>query len=148
MTASGCRSERQFLVRAIGDRLAPTPRAIDSAEPLSFSWRRDTVVLRFWILAVDAAREVASVDEYGPAGQATAAQLSGESLTHLLTAYEEKALPLDLNAFNAMHHGGKVAQQDLELLRDHVAAGERQGKPMVALKLLIAELTAFRQQAA
>ncbi|HEY0693994.1 MAG TPA: 2-dehydropantoate 2-reductase N-terminal domain-containing protein [Kribbella sp.] len=101
-----------------------------------------------WILAVDAAREVASVDEYGPAGQATAAQLSGESLTHLLTAYEEKALPLDLNAFNAMHHGGKVAQQDLELLRDHVAAGERQGKPMVALKLLIAELTAFRQQAA
>ncbi|MGW9033174.1 hypothetical protein ACWGQ5_56670 [Streptomyces sp. NPDC055722] len=38
-----------------------------------------------------------------------------------------------------------VAQQDLELLRDHVVAGERQGEPMTALKQLIADLLAFRQ---
>lgn len=97
-----------------------------------------------WNLAVDAVREVVSLDEYRPAGQHT----DSESLTHLMAVAEEQALPLDVNAFNAFHHGGKVAQQDLELLRDHVAAGEREGKPMSALRQLIAELTAFRQQAA
>ncbi|MFJ2650106.1 ketopantoate reductase family protein [Streptomyces sp. NPDC087420] len=99
-----------------------------------------------WALAVEAAREVASVDEYGAAGRTAAARLSGESLTRMLSDYEEKSLPLDWNAFNAFHHGGKVAQQDLELLRDHVTAGERQGRPTVALKQLIAELTAFRRR--
>ncbi|MEV6424647.1 2-dehydropantoate 2-reductase N-terminal domain-containing protein [Streptomyces sp. NPDC051662] len=96
-----------------------------------------------WKLAVDAVREVVSLDEYAPANQAS----SSEFLKGMMAALEEKALPLDANAFNAFHHGGKVAQQDLELLRDHVAAGERQGKPMVTLKQLIADLTAFRQQA-
>jgi hypothetical protein len=95
-----------------------------------------------WQLAVDAVQEIVSLDEYVPSGQAR----SGESLTQMLAAHEERALPLDWNAFNAFHHGGKVAQQDLELLEDHVAAGEHQGKAMVALKQLIAELTAFRRQ--
>ncbi|MGW6775369.1 ketopantoate reductase family protein [Streptomyces sp. NPDC055037] len=97
-----------------------------------------------WKLAADAVRDVVSLDEYGP----TDRTMGSESLTQMMAAFEEKALPLDANAFNAFHHGGKVAQQDLELLRDHVAAGERQGKPMAALKQLIAELTAFRRQAA
>ena len=97
-----------------------------------------------WELAVDAVREVISIDEYGTAGQ----DISSESLTQMLAAHEKNTLPLDLNAFNAFHHGGKVARQDLELLQDHVAAGERQDKPMVALKRLIAELTASRQRAA
>jgi hypothetical protein len=96
-----------------------------------------------WKLAVDAVREVLSLEEYRPASETA----DSRSLTHMMAAAEKQALPLDVNAFNAFHHGGKVAQQDLRLLQDHAKAGERQGKPMAALKQLIAELTAFRQQA-
>ncbi|MGW3943702.1 ketopantoate reductase family protein [Streptomyces phaeochromogenes] len=99
-----------------------------------------------WDLAVETAREITSVDEYGPAGQAVATQLSDHSLTRTVMAYEEQAVPLDWHEFSAFHHGGKVAQQDLELLRDHVTAGERQGKPTSASRQLIAALTTFRQQ--
>jgi hypothetical protein len=96
-------------------------------------------------LAIEAAREVASLDEYGPVGQAVASRLSSETVMQTFTAYEGRTLPLDWNAFNAYHHAGKVGQLDLELLLDHVTARERQGKPMPALRRLIADLPAFRQ---
>jgi hypothetical protein len=95
-----------------------------------------------WGLVVGAVSEVTSIH-----GDSLTEPTSSESLTQMLAISEEEALPLDWNAFNAFHHGGKVAQQDLELLQDYPAAGQRQGKPMVALKQLIADLTAFRQTA-
>jgi hypothetical protein len=101
-----------------------------------------------WELAIAAAREVASLDEYGQAGHSAALRLSGESVAKDFMVYEDNALPLDWNGFNEFHHGGKVAQQDMELLQDHLAAGERQGKSMAALKELLAGLVAFRRQAA
>lgn len=96
-------------------------------------------------LAIEAAREVASLDKYGPVGLAVASRLSSETVMHTFTAYEGRTLPLDWNAFSAYHHAGKVGQLDLEPLQDHVTARERQGKPMPSLRRLIADLPAFRR---
>ncbi|MEU0925552.1 ketopantoate reductase family protein [Streptomyces malaysiensis] len=94
-----------------------------------------------WRLAVDAVREVVSVH-----GDSRTEAVSGENLTRMLVTFEKESLPLDWNGFNAFHHGAKVARQDLKLLRDYVAAGERQGKHMPSLRQLVAAATAFHRR--
>ena len=62
-----------------------------------------------WALTIAAAREVASLrlgDKVDEAGLPTTG--SGRAVQHI-SAYETDALPLDLHAFHAFHHGGKVA---------------------------------------
>lgn len=100
-----------------------------------------------WGVAVEAVREVVALDEHGAAGQAAAARISGETVTRMWTAFEEDSSPLDLNAFNAFHHGGKVAAQDREFLQHFVTAGQRRGSPMTALEQLTAQQEAARLQA-
>lgn len=48
--------------------------------------------------------------------------------------------PLDYQAFNRFHHGGKVHAQDVSALRDCLADGQRQGRKMTALKTLLDRL--------
>ncbi|MEJ8305434.1 hypothetical protein [Saccharibacillus sacchari] len=46
-------------------------------------------------------------------------------------------MPLDLQAFNRFHHGGKVREQDIQSLRESLADGLRAGRRMTALKKLL-----------
>ena len=96
-----------------------------------------------WELTIAACREVASIYLGNNIDQAGLPMTSGERIIAYMTNYEAEALPLDLRAFNALHHGGKVAAQRIKLMRDCVAAGEVQGKPMAAMKTLIARLAAL-----
>ncbi|MET0547440.1 MAG: 2-dehydropantoate 2-reductase N-terminal domain-containing protein [Caulobacterales bacterium] len=100
-----------------------------------------------WALSCRAAREAAGLPELGM-GDAIAEQaMSDETLAATYLGVEAASLPLDFAAFNRFHHGGKVAEQDLEIMKKCAAAGERGGRPMSALKEIIARLEALRAAA-
>jgi len=55
---------------------------------------------------------------------------------------ERDCLPVDYSAFNRFHHGGKVREQDIQVLRDVLASGRSQGRAMPALTELLARYEA------
>ena len=90
-----------------------------------------------WKITVDAVQEIARLGQHG-----WRCKLAGVLLTRGLVArgwasLEKGTLPMDFQAFNSFHHGAKVAAQDDEIRRACVATGEREGKPMTALKELM-----------
>jgi hypothetical protein len=55
----------------------------------------------------------------------------------LNTPLVEGAKPMKLEEFNAFHHGGKVAKQDLRTLEDILREGEDAGRKMTALREVV-----------
>jgi hypothetical protein len=111
--------------------------------PCAAELSRDTEI---WALTIAATREIASLklsDKLEEAGLT-----DGDKIIEFIAKYEQDTLPLDLHMFNAFHHGGKVAVQDVMLLQDSIAAGIRQGKPMTSLKELLARLKEHRTKLA
>jgi len=93
-----------------------------------------------WGLACRAQREIAALPSHGWRGKLMAAVL-GPRLTRTVHIRAERAnLPLDYQAFNRFHHGGKVRAQDHDSLRDTLVEGRRQGRPMPALQALLDRL--------
>ena len=90
-----------------------------------------------WILAIKAVKEIQCLDIFGEAGVQAAGATTEEGLAQQLTGWEQAMRPVDLQAFNRFHHGGKVNEQDRALLRDCVAAGEKEGKEMNVVKELM-----------
>lgn len=97
---------------------------------------------QLWDLTVRAVKEVQGLSIHGEAGQKAQKTTTADSLLEMFKAMEAAAYPLDLPAFNRFHHGGKVFQQDLRLLRDCVELGEGEGQTMTALKELITRVEA------
>ena len=89
-----------------------------------------------------AVQEVQGLEEHGPIGKAAQASLTGDSLLEMWASLESAMLPLDYAEFMKLHHGFKHRSQDIQLLRDCVDLGERQGREMRALKQLLAQLRA------
>jgi hypothetical protein len=93
-----------------------------------------------WQLACRAQREIVSLPRFGWRGKLLA-PVFGARMTALLHGrLQRDALPLDYQAFNSFHHGGKVHAQDVAALRDCLADGQRHGRPMTALNALLTRL--------
>jgi hypothetical protein len=90
-----------------------------------------------WSLAVAAVKEIQGLSIHGEPGQKAARETTEAGFAGSLAAWEKGTLPFDLQEFNRYHHGGKVNAQDRQHLRDCVAFGEADGKPMSALKALL-----------
>jgi ketopantoate reductase PanE/ApbA-like protein len=93
-----------------------------------------------WGLACRAQREIASLPSYGWRGKLVAAALGPRVTRRMHLKAERTNLPLDYQAFNRFHHGGKVRAQDHESLRDTLVEGRRQGHAMPALDALLQRL--------
>jgi len=89
-------------------------------------------------LGSGAMREMIALPEHGWVGQLSAPLLQNSVLRWLLNKMHQASLPLDFNAFNRFHHGGKVRTQDLQVMRDCLASGHAQGRKMPALAELVA----------
>lgn len=50
---------------------------------------------------------------------------------------ERDSWPLDYQAFNRFHHGGKVKAQDMQVMRNGLALGQQQGQRMPGLTELV-----------
>ena len=93
-----------------------------------------------WKLGTDGVKEIRGLSIHGEAGQQAAAATTSANLAEMLAGIEKQVLPLDFQAFNRFHHGGKVNLQDCELLRACVRLGEAEGKTMSAVKELLNRL--------
>jgi hypothetical protein len=97
-----------------------------------------------WALTTDAVKEIQGLKGHGRSDEKTQAVTTGQSLIDMWEAWEAATLPMDLQAFNRFHHGGKVNAQDQLLLLDCVAAGQIIGQPMKALRTLVERVAAHR----
>jgi hypothetical protein len=89
-----------------------------------------------WVLTIRSVQEIQGFEQHGAAGKAAQAATTGDGILEVWTSLEQAAFPLDFAGFNKFHHGSKVRAQDIELLRDCVKVGEREGQSMSALKEL------------
>ncbi len=95
-----------------------------------------------WRLACRAQGEIIALPQHGWLGKLMALIMGPRVTANIHLRLERDMLPLDYQAFNRFQHGGKVRAQDVELLRDCVASGQRRGQPMAALQALLAKLSA------
>ncbi|MFJ9714379.1 2-dehydropantoate 2-reductase N-terminal domain-containing protein [Streptomyces sp. NPDC101213] len=93
-----------------------------------------------WQLGIEAMREFQRLSLYGQAGLAASEQTTAEGVLEASQQMEKDALPFDVAAFYAYHHGSKVTGQNHEILREALARGEAEGAQMPALRALIARL--------
>lgn len=135
---SRCKSMSGRLMDVVADAVFPIYAACDIA-----GWPPIAEVVadkELWRLACRAQGEIIALPGGGWFGKAMA-PVFGPRLTAMIHVKSERAtLPLDLQAFNRFHHGGKVRAQDVEVLRNCLADGQRHGRPMTALRALLARL--------
>jgi hypothetical protein len=92
-----------------------------------------------WRLGIEAMREFQQLSVCG--SLAATEQADAEAVLRFFREQEENTLPLDLAAFYKYHHGGKVNNQDHELLREALSHGKAEGAEVPALRALIARLS-------
>lgn len=97
-----------------------------------------------WPLAVKATHEIWRLPEFGFTGKFMSL-LFGKSLWRKIwMAMDNNSWPLDHNGFNRLHHGGKVMEQNITILRHHLQTGKQLGKAMPNLSLLLNQVEAQR----
>lgn len=112
-------------------------------------WADFTTITRdgdLWNLACRAQREIAALPRNGWRGRLVGAVMGPAATRRMHTTAERDLLPLDYQAFNRFHHGGKVRAQDMRSLRDSLAEGRRHGRPMTALAELLARVEAHEEK--
>ncbi len=70
--------------------------------------------------------------------------MSDKRIVQLMRKSEAEAEPMGFTAFNRFHHGGKVLAQNVEILENCVADGEKGGQQMKATRELLARWRASR----
>ena len=97
-----------------------------------------------WHLACRAQNEIAALPRHGWIGKLFSMLMTDRLSAMLHRKLEKDALPLSYQAFNRYHHGGKVHEQDVEIMRNCLIEGQHQGLGMPALKELLDRLAAFK----
>ncbi|MFJ9634580.1 ketopantoate reductase family protein [Streptomyces sp. NPDC091280] len=93
-----------------------------------------------WSLACRAQAEIMTLPRHGGTGQQLAQAMGPRETAQAHQNIEREMLPLDYQAFNRFHHGGKVRSQDVEAMYDCLAEGRRDGHAMPALEELLNRL--------
>ncbi|MEO8313578.1 MAG: 2-dehydropantoate 2-reductase N-terminal domain-containing protein [Pseudomonadota bacterium] len=101
------------------------------------SWKELCKDRELWELTAAATREIQGLSLNGETGMKAQANTTADSLIAMWRWLEEETLPADLLEFNRFHHGGKVFEQDMQLLEDCVELGRLEHKPMTALQQLL-----------
>ncbi|KAF1994060.1 hypothetical protein P154DRAFT_527301 [Amniculicola lignicola CBS 123094] len=88
-----------------------------------------------WNLLLKGQKEILTLPRFGWTGWLLSWLLGSSWVTlKMMTEPAKTALPLQYHEFNAFHHGGKVIKQDIKMLQDLVAEGEKEDHKMVALR--------------
>lgn len=93
-----------------------------------------------WRLHRRAAGELMALPQHGALGRLLRLLMTERLQLLLWRSLERGARPMDLTAFNRFHHGGKVQEQDLNLMRDCVSIGRSQNAEMPALSEVLSRL--------
>lgn len=90
-----------------------------------------------WSLVCESQREIMRLKAFGLIGKLMALITSDKKSAERMLGVEAAAPLIDLNLFNQFHHGGKVLEQDVQVLENCIAVGSREGDEMNASKELI-----------
>ena len=90
-----------------------------------------------WALMIRAQTEILTLPRFGWTGWLLSVVIKSWAAEKLNTPLVEGAKPMKLEEFNAFHHGGKVAKQDLRTLEDILREGEGAGRKMTALREIV-----------
>ncbi|MGM0881400.1 MAG: 2-dehydropantoate 2-reductase N-terminal domain-containing protein [Bacillota bacterium] len=93
-----------------------------------------------WRLACRAQGEIAALPQHGLLGKLIALFMGPRLTANIHLKMGRNMLPLDYQAFNRFHHGGKVRAQDVESMQNSLAEGQRHGHQMTALQELLKRL--------
>ncbi|MGE3692648.1 MAG: ketopantoate reductase family protein [Novosphingobium sp.] len=88
-------------------------------------------------LGSKATREIMRLPQFGLAGKLFSLTMGPGMMARNNAKMEHICLPVDYSAFNKFHHGGKVREQDIQVLRDRLADGRAAGRAMPALSALL-----------
>lgn len=94
-------------------------------------------------LGSNAMKEIMALPEHGFLGKVMSWMQSPRQLAKSNIKTEQTALPVDYSAFSGFHHGGKVREQDIGVLRHSLESGKAQGKSMPALTELLRRYETF-----
>lgn len=94
-----------------------------------------------WQIGVNSMRETQRLSAFGETGQAAAARTDPAGVLEAFRQQEQDSQPLDLAAFNAYHHGGKVNRQDIEFFEHARRLAAADGAATPALDAFIERLT-------
>lgn len=103
-------------------------------------WQGTEVLIsdsQLWPLCCDAQREILGLNQFGLTGKLMSKLMNNKRLEKMMRDMDEGGERIGFTAFNRFHHGGKVLDQDIEVVRNCVAAGEQQGRNMSATKTLL-----------
>lgn len=98
-----------------------------------------------WRLNRLAQGEIMGLKQHGWIGKLMRLLMTGKMHLKLWQKLERDSMPIDFNAFNRFHHGGKVQAQDIEIMQNCIAVGMSQGFLMSALKEVLARLDAHKR---
>jgi hypothetical protein len=93
-------------------------------------------------------KEIIGLPQHGWIGKLVRLFISEKMVAKVLSKMERESLPLDFHAFNRFHHGGKVRDQDIQVMQNCADSGEAQGHAMPALKTLLQTYRAHCNQQA
>jgi hypothetical protein len=132
---SRCQTVRQQLYTMFTRAAFPTFAAFDlagwpDAETMAECDELATLCCR-------AIREIMRLPEHGLAGKLGGLLMSRKIWARTNVRTERNALPVDYQAFNRFHHGGKVREQDIGVMRQSLESGRARGRSMPALEELI-----------
>lgn len=99
----------------------------------------------FWPLGCKAANEIAALPKFGLRGKLFSKVMIIPFWRLLWLKMDKGSLPLDFNTFNQFHHGGKVVEQDTQVMRDNLADGDKNSIDMPNLKSLLNQLDELRR---
>jgi ketopantoate reductase len=88
-------------------------------------------------LCSKAMQEIMRLPEHGWQGKLASLLIRQTTLAKNIVKTERDCLPLDNTGFNRFHHGGKVREQDIQVMRQCAESGKTQHKSMPALDEII-----------
>ncbi len=93
-------------------------------------------------LCARAVREIMRLPEHGWPGKLGGLLMNRRLLARMNIKTERNCLPVDYQAFNRFHHGGKVLEQDIGVMKQCLESGRAQGRAMPALEQLVSRYEA------
>jgi len=90
-----------------------------------------------WHLCCQSKREIMGLKRHGLTGKIVSLLMSNGRQAKMIRHSEAEAAPMGLTAFNQFHHGGKVLQQDIQIMKNCLTAGELEGRDMSATRELL-----------
>ncbi|KAF1979150.1 hypothetical protein BU23DRAFT_563380 [Bimuria novae-zelandiae CBS 107.79] len=96
-------------------------------------------------LTVDAGKEIARLGMHGEIGKKVAEFMTEEGWVGALFGAEQACRPCDLVAFCRYHHGDKVLEQNMDILRECLKVVQGEGKGMEAFTNLIPRVEEARR---